>query len=103
VGVLSTEDLLKTLTAGRTGCIREKPGNLRRDKKEKVEFHNKIAKHFYLSLDIPTYNKDPWCDIESLLLDPQKHLILHSTDLIQNVDNLLGIIAQRLMRTSLVK
>jgi hypothetical protein len=50
-----------------------------------------------------TYNKDAWCDVESLLLDPQKHLILHSTDLIQNVDNLWGIVAQRLMRTSLVK
>jgi hypothetical protein len=49
VGVLSTEDLLKTLTTGRAGCIREKPGNLRRAKKENVEFHNEMAEHFILS------------------------------------------------------
>jgi hypothetical protein len=37
-----------------------------------------------------TYNKDLWCNVKTTLLDPQKHLILHSTDLIQNVDNLSG-------------
>jgi hypothetical protein len=39
-----------------------------------------------------TYNKDLWCDVKTTLLDPQKHLVLHSTDLVQNVDNLSGIV-----------
>lgn len=35
-----------------------------------------------------TYNQDLRGDVKALLLNPKKHLILQSTDLIQDVHNL---------------